>query len=165
MVGSSAAQASWNMVGVGLRLAQDVGVHRKKVYNSRPSADEELFKRCFWCALVSVGLFDTDWSRTLIFIDRWNSCSAGRPCAIQEEECVSRFFVARKSGLSSNSFDVEMPVDCDDEYWTHPDPEQAFQQPQGKPSRLTAFISNLKLCQILGYSLRTIVRHRAYLRL
>ncbi|KAI0028714.1 fungal-specific transcription factor domain-containing protein, partial [Vararia minispora EC-137] len=124
MMGSSASHASWNMIGVGIRLSQDIGVHRKKVYKTSPTADEELFKRCFW---------------VLVCLDRWVSSTAGRPCAIQEED-----------------FDLEMPIDCDDEYWDHPDPEQNFKQPPRKPSRMSAFICHLQLCQIHGYALRTI---------
>ena len=56
------------------------------------------------------------------------------------------------------SFDLDFPVDCDDEYWSHPDPAQSFKQPAGKPSTLSYFISSIKLNQILGFALRTIVR-------
>lgn len=34
---------------------------------------------------------------------------------------------------------------------------QRFQQPPGKPSRVSSFVSMIKLSQILGYALRTIV--------
>lgn len=46
--GSSAPQASWTLIGVGIRMAQDVGAHRKKVYNAKPTVEEELWKRAFW---------------------------------------------------------------------------------------------------------------------
>jgi hypothetical protein len=36
------------MVGVGLRLVQDVGKHRKRVYNSMDLAEAELWRRTFW---------------------------------------------------------------------------------------------------------------------
>ncbi|KAI0034155.1 fungal-specific transcription factor domain-containing protein [Vararia minispora EC-137] len=75
----------------------------------------------------------------LIHMDRWASATVGRPCAIHEED-----------------FDLEMPVECDDEYWTPSDSAQAFTQPSGKPSYVSAFIHSLKLSQILGYALRTI---------
>ncbi|KAI0036630.1 fungal-specific transcription factor domain-containing protein [Vararia minispora EC-137] len=124
LLGTSAYHASWNLVGMGLRIAQEIGIHRKKLYSLRPTANDELFKRCFW---------------TLLWIDREIGAVSGRPCAIQEED-----------------FDVDMPIACDDEYWTHPDPDKAFRQPLGRPSRLDAFICQLKLLRILGYSLRTI---------
>jgi hypothetical protein len=56
-----------------------------------------------------------------------------------------------------------MPIDCDDEYWYHPDPSQAFKQPQDKPSSLSYFISILKLSQILDSTLNTIVRLQSVL--
>jgi hypothetical protein len=56
-----------------------------------------------------------------------------------------------------SSFDVDLPIDCDDEYWEDPDPEKALKQPPSKPSKLTCFILFLKLCQILGFALRTLV--------
>lgn len=36
------------MVGVGLRLIQDVGKHRKRVYNSMDLAEAEQWRRTFW---------------------------------------------------------------------------------------------------------------------
>jgi hypothetical protein len=56
-----------------------------------------------------------------------------------------------------SSFDLELPADCDDEYWDHPDPKQRFKQPENKPSLISAFILFIKLNQILSYCLRTIV--------
>ena len=57
----------------------------------------------------------------------------------------------------SCSFDVDFPIDCDDEYWEHPDPQQAFKQPPDKPSTISFFISFLKLTNILAFAHRTIV--------
>ncbi|KAI0720409.1 hypothetical protein C8Q72DRAFT_862307 [Fomitopsis betulina] len=99
--GSSAPQASWTLIGVGIRMAQDVGAHRKKVYNARSTVEEELWKRAF-------------------------------------------------------CFDLDLPVECDDEYWENDDPELAFKQPPGKPSLVTFFNCFLRLNQILAFALRTI---------
>ena len=55
------------------------------------------------------------------------------------------------------SFDLDLPAECDDEYWSPQNPEDAFKQPQGKPSKLSYFIAYLKLSQILAFALRTIV--------
>ncbi|TFK49793.1 hypothetical protein OE88DRAFT_1755750 [Heliocybe sulcata] len=122
--GSSAPQGSWTMVGIGLRLAQDVGAHRRKVYNPDLTPEDELWKRAFWI---------------LVTLDRIYSSALGRPCAIQEED-----------------FDLDMPAECDDEYWLDPDPDKAFKQPPDKPSRVAYFNSYLKLNQILACALRTI---------
>ena len=56
------------------------------------------------------------------------------------------------------SFDVDLPVECDDEYWTNPDPNLAFKQPEGKPSTVVFFNCALRLTQIHAFALRTIVR-------
>jgi hypothetical protein len=46
--GSSAPQASWSIIGVGIRMAQEVGAHRRRVYDNAPCAYNELWKRAFW---------------------------------------------------------------------------------------------------------------------
>ncbi|KAK7466198.1 Gypsy retrotransposon integrase-like protein 1 [Stygiomarasmius scandens] len=121
--GSSAPHSCWTMVGIGIRLAQDVGAHRRKV--SRPmSVEDELWKRAFW---------------VLVCMDRMVSTALGRPCAIQDED-----------------YDLDLPIECDDEYWEHPDPSKAFRQPPGKPSTVSAFVLTLKLNRILAFALRTI---------
>ncbi|KAI6148273.1 fungal-specific transcription factor domain-containing protein [Pisolithus thermaeus] len=122
--GTSAPQACWTIVGIGIRLAQDVGAHRRKVYNTSLTVEGELWKRAFW---------------VLVTLDRVTSVSLGRPCAIQEED-----------------FDIDLPVECDDEYWEHPDPELDFRQPENKPCTVSFFINYLKLYHIQAFALRTI---------
>ncbi|KAI0319726.1 fungal-specific transcription factor domain-containing protein [Amylostereum chailletii] len=122
--GCSAPQACWTLCGFGIRVAQDVGAHRRKVYSATPTVENELWKRAFWILFIK---------------DRAFSAAFGRPCAIQEED-----------------IDVDLPAECDDEYWTHPDPAQAFKQPAGKPSKASFFIASIKLHQIQGTILRTI---------
>lgn len=91
-------------------------------------------------------------------MDRMVSSALGRPCAIQDEEYVirrtSRSVLVYKASFS---FDVDFPVECDDEYWYHEDPAQRFKQPPNKPCLVTSFILYLKLCQVIAFSLRTIV--------
>jgi hypothetical protein len=37
------------MVGIGVRMAQDVGAHRRKMYTTTDIAiEDELWKRAFW---------------------------------------------------------------------------------------------------------------------
>ncbi|KAG6334450.1 hypothetical protein ID866_4639 [Astraeus odoratus] len=122
--GTSAPQACWTIVGIGIRLAQDVGAHRRKVYNSTLTVEGELWKRAFWA---------------LVTLDRATSVALGRPCAIQEED-----------------FDIDLPVECDDEYWEYSDSELAFKQPEDKPCNVTFFINYLKLYHIQAFALRTI---------
>ena len=59
--------------------------------------------------------------------------------------------------VKKHSFDLDLPVECDDEYWDNEDPEKRFKQPPNKPSLITSFNLSLKLHQILAFSLRTIV--------
>ncbi|KAL1750742.1 hypothetical protein FB107DRAFT_279342 [Schizophyllum commune] len=72
-------------------------------------------------------------------MDRACSGALRRPCATQEED-----------------FDLDYPVDCDDEYWDHPDPKKAWKQPPGRPSEVAFFISMLQLHELLAICLRTI---------
>ncbi|KAJ6608507.1 fungal-specific transcription factor domain-containing protein [Mycena sp. CBHHK59/15] len=69
--GSSAPQACWTLIGVGLRLALDVGAHRRKHTVEAPARDAELWKRAFW---------------VLVYMDRFVSAGMGRPCAIQYDD-------------------------------------------------------------------------------
>ncbi|KAI0092310.1 fungal-specific transcription factor domain-containing protein [Irpex rosettiformis] len=62
---------AWNSVGLGLRMAQSMGAHRKKSYGAVPTIDEELRKRAFWA---------------LLHLDRLHSSVLGRPCGIQDED-------------------------------------------------------------------------------
>ena len=98
--------------------------------------------------------------RVLVCMDRIISAALGRPCAIHDDEYVCWIYACNllpnKTYIYS-SFDLELPVDCDDEYWDHPDPKQRFKQPENKPSLISAFILFIKLNQILSYCLRTIV--------
>ncbi|KAH7926730.1 hypothetical protein BV22DRAFT_1008428 [Leucogyrophana mollusca] len=122
--GTAFHPVGWLFISIGLRKAQDVGAHRKKVYGNKPSVEEELWKRAFWM---------------LVLYDRIGSAALGRPCCSGEED-----------------FDVELPLEVDDEYWEPEDPDRAFQQPEGVPSKIAAFNSYLKLTKIAAYALRTI---------
>ena len=59
---------------------------------------------------------------------------------------------------SINSYDLEFPLEVDDEYWLHPDPEQAFKQPVGKPSTVSFWVHLLRLLDTFGVAQRSIVR-------
>ncbi|KAF9034245.1 hypothetical protein BDZ89DRAFT_1062683 [Hymenopellis radicata] len=69
-------------------------------------------------------------------LDRHTSFYHGRPSAIRDED-----------------FDVEMPIECDDEYWEATVP---FTQPYGKPSRIHYLNLHIKLCQIMSFAVRTL---------
>lgn len=58
----------------------------------------------------------------------------------------------------SSSFDVELPYECDDEYWQTGSQATDFVQPLNRrPSQLTAFILTLQLHKIFSTILREIV--------
>ncbi|KAJ7495520.1 fungal-specific transcription factor domain-containing protein [Mycena latifolia] len=118
--GSSAPQACWTLIGVGLRLAQDVGAHRRTGRVEKPSVERELWKRAFW---------------VLVYMDRTISSGMGRTCAIQHDD-----------------FDLDPPLEVDDEYWEHP--THPFVQPAGVPSRVSFFATLLHLNHILSFSLK-----------
>lgn len=63
------------------------------------------------------------------------------------------------------SFDLDDPVQCDDECWDPSDPAILFKQPEGKPSLLTAFVLMIRLNQILATCLRTIVSRTSVMKI
>ncbi|KAJ7870934.1 fungal-specific transcription factor domain-containing protein [Mycena olivaceomarginata] len=67
--GSAASQACWTLVGIGLRLAEDIGLHIRK--SPVPSVEDELYKRAFW---------------VLLYLDRVISAEMGRTCAMQYDD-------------------------------------------------------------------------------
>ncbi|KAJ7578565.1 fungal-specific transcription factor domain-containing protein [Mycena floridula] len=117
-------KASWPVLGIALRLAQDVGLHRKLAVDPKSTSaiDNESWKRVLWC---------------LASMDPLTSSFFGRP-----------------PGLNSDDFDQEYPLECDDEYWLLSNPEKAFKQPAGRPSTISYFISYLKLVGILEMAQR-----------
>ncbi|KAL6302103.1 hypothetical protein BKA93DRAFT_737616 [Sparassis latifolia] len=110
--GSLAHPESWTHIAIGIRKAQDVGAHRRKVYGRKPTVEDELWKRAYW---------------HLVAMDRIGSI-----------------------------LDLDMPLEVDDEYWENEDPDLAFQQPPGTPSKLSAFIWWIKLSQIVAFAMRTL---------
>lgn len=71
VTGGQAPQVGWVIVGHALRLAQDIGAHKRKFHEDQRKLDSELWKRAFWC---------------LIAHDRHMSAAIGRPCSIDAEE-------------------------------------------------------------------------------
>ncbi|KAJ3794574.1 fungal-specific transcription factor domain-containing protein [Lentinula aff. detonsa] len=125
MQATSTPEICWILVSIGVRFAQDVGAHRKKQGNVKPTLESEMWKRAFWMLYV---------------MDIFTSAFLGRPRSIGMED-----------------FDIDLPIDCDDEYWENPDkPEQAFQQPPGKPTRVSYTVCFIQLMDILALAMRTI---------
>ncbi|KAK1222314.1 Gypsy retrotransposon integrase-like protein 1 [Marasmius sp. AFHP31] len=116
-------EAAWALVGVGIRSAQEVGLHRKRA-GRKNTIEDELWRRAFWM---------------LVCLDVFMSSSLGRPRA-----------------MTPDDFDCELPSECDDEYWEHPDPNQAFVQPEGKPSTVSFFVTSLRVLEVIGFAQRTL---------
>ncbi|KAF7328387.1 Zn(2)-C6 fungal-type domain-containing protein [Mycena venus] len=70
----SAPAACWTLIGIGLRLAQDVGAHRQR--KGPPTVESELWKRGFW---------------VLVSYDRQVSMALGRSCAARYEDIDADF--------------------------------------------------------------------------
>ncbi|KAJ7617321.1 hypothetical protein FB45DRAFT_1034612 [Roridomyces roridus] len=78
------------------------------------------------------------WKRAfwvLVYMDRTSSAAMGRACAIQYDD-----------------FDLDLPIECDDEYWEHP--TYSFEQPAGIPSRIAFFNALLRLNNIMAFCLK-----------
>ncbi|KAI0318303.1 fungal-specific transcription factor domain-containing protein [Amylostereum chailletii] len=125
MHASCPPQTCWTLIGVGLRVMQDLGAHRRQTYVGKSPVEAELWKRAFW---------------VLLTLDTWLSSFLGRPCA-----------------LSIENVDVDLPTDCDDEYWAHPDPTRTLKQPPGMPSMISFPIAWFRLHVIHAHALQTIV--------
>ncbi|KAK1220853.1 Gypsy retrotransposon integrase-like protein 1 [Marasmius sp. AFHP31] len=86
------------------------------------------------------------WNRAfwgLVAIDVVMSTSLGRPRA-----------------MSTDDFDVPLPIECDDEYWpidgVVEGSHEPFKQPSGKPSAMSYWVCLLRLLDIAGFAQRTI---------
>ncbi|KAJ6510506.1 fungal-specific transcription factor domain-containing protein [Mycena sanguinolenta] len=71
-------------------------------------------------------------------------------------DTLASSFCGRPRATSSDDYDVDYPIECDDEYWESSDPNQAFKQPPGKPSIVSFFVAYLKLIEIMGMAQRSI---------
>ncbi|KAJ7071863.1 fungal-specific transcription factor domain-containing protein [Mycena belliarum] len=69
-------------------------------------------------------------------------------CLFYLDRLVS-LFLGRPTGIHTEDYDVDLPLEVDDEYW-----KQGFTQPPGNPSVLSYFTCNMRLCEILGDALR-----------
>ncbi|KAG9013058.1 hypothetical protein FRB94_003890 [Tulasnella sp. JGI-2019a] len=68
--GTSLTSGAWLINGSALRLAEDIGAHREKVYANEHAFTNQLWKRVFWCLVVK---------------DRILSTGLGRPACTYDE--------------------------------------------------------------------------------
>jgi hypothetical protein len=52
LYGSPIPHVASVIIAYGLRLAMDLGAHKRRVYKAVPNADDELMKRAFWWAHI-----------------------------------------------------------------------------------------------------------------
>ncbi|KAJ7701541.1 fungal-specific transcription factor domain-containing protein [Mycena rosella] len=71
-------------------------------------------------------------------------------------DTLSSVFYGRPRGTCSDDYDLDYPIECDDEYWETLDPDMAFKQPPGRPSALSFTVAYMKLIEILGTAQKTI---------
>ncbi|THU80864.1 hypothetical protein K435DRAFT_844949 [Dendrothele bispora CBS 962.96] len=69
-------------------------------------------------------------------------------------------FLGRPMATTADDFDLDLPIECDDEYWETSDPNLAFKQPPGRPSNLIYWTNFLKLLEICSLIQRTVYRTR-----
>lgn len=69
---------------------------------------------------------------------------------------MSLLFTSLTISPVAPSFDLDHPLEVDDEYWETPDSAPTFKQPADKPAKVAFFNCYLKLNQILAFALRTI---------
>ena len=108
----------------------------------------------FLVFLEVISLLNMTIVRVLLSLDRFISSLTGRPCSLNDEEYVFNSFLKFFPSLIKDffSFDLDLPIECDDEYW-----DNEFQQPSGKPSSITYFNCFLRLMDIFAYAMRLIV--------
>lgn len=54
MLGTSLPNASWTFLGLGIRFAQERGMHRRKAEGQKLTVEDELWKRAFWLILHNI---------------------------------------------------------------------------------------------------------------
>ncbi|KAF9074210.1 hypothetical protein BDP27DRAFT_1477043, partial [Rhodocollybia butyracea] len=113
----------WYIAALGIRIAQEVGAHRKRNLMTLPASqsrmEQETWKRAFW---------------NITSTDLYMSIATGRPRSTREDD-----------------FDAELPPICDDEYWEIPsNPQLEFVQPTGKFSKMAYWHYFVNLLRIAG---------------
>ncbi|KIP05042.1 hypothetical protein PHLGIDRAFT_491613 [Phlebiopsis gigantea 11061_1 CR5-6] len=94
---SPVPHAIYSVIGHGLRLATDMGAHRRIAYGARPTIEDELKKRALWCLFVN---------------DRSMCDKFGRPYNIDDEDL--------EVGLPAECDDEYWIVDGQDVAFAHP---------------------------------------------
>jgi len=81
--------APWNLLGVAIRIAYQIGAHRALVYKPERNLVDELWRRAFWC--VPFIYQRNIWlrlPRILVVFDRHLCVAFGHGSALREESCA-----------------------------------------------------------------------------
>lgn len=89
MQSTETPQGCWTQLGMALRMAQEVGAHRRRTLKA-PTAEDEHWKRVFWYGIFPLIPLPNQsyFIRVLMCLDRLVSSFAGRQSVLLEEECV-----------------------------------------------------------------------------
>ncbi|KAF9187858.1 hypothetical protein BGZ50_001714 [Haplosporangium sp. Z 11] len=120
----------WVMLGMAIRMAQDLGMHRNSTRWHLPPLDTEIRKRLWWTCYV---------------MDRWVSACTGRPLAIDDIDCDVDYPSAMEQDWASPDGDSASPNEENSEKLKE---ESSF--------ALRYFVETIKLAQILGQILERV---------
>lgn len=118
----------WVMLGMAIRMAQDLGMHRNSARWHLPPLETEVRKRLWW---------------TLYVMDRWVSASMGRPLEIDDNDCDVDFPAL-----------IEQDWKDSDEFSTSRETQE--QTKMENIFAMKFFIESIKLSQIMGKILKRI---------
>ncbi|KAE9392647.1 hypothetical protein BT96DRAFT_1000194 [Gymnopus androsaceus JB14] len=119
-----------SLIGMGIRSAQEVGAHRKQPLGK---THQKRVEQELWKRAYWV----------LVALDSFQSGATGRPRATTE-----------------NDYDLDFPIECDDEYWIESNNESPFMQPLGQASYVAYWNHFLQLLQIVDRTRRHILSIR-----
>ncbi|KAF9337225.1 hypothetical protein BG006_005797 [Podila minutissima] len=119
----------WVMLGMAIRMAQDLGMHRSSSRWHLPPLETEIRKRLWWACYV---------------MDRWASACLGRPVGIDDNDC-------------DVDYPCSMEQDWADADGNPVSPGQDVEQVKQKATlALTYFVETIKLAEILGQILQRV---------
>ncbi|KAF9066469.1 fungal-specific transcription factor domain-containing protein [Rhodocollybia butyracea] len=133
-----------------------------------PASIFELQMYCLACVyLHHTNMADSTWTIVglalrLAFDRGMHRLKVGNGRTAESELCIRVFWLlrgfdiaqgmtlGRMAAVSSDDFDLDEPVECDDEFWEKAGSTEAFTQPVGKISTLCFFTRYNKLMEIAG---------------
>ncbi|KAJ7052239.1 hypothetical protein C8F01DRAFT_1171386 [Mycena amicta] len=108
----------WTLAGLGLRFAEAADIHRRTgaIYNSLTELEAEQYRRAVWLLVVSDSIISS----------------------FQGRQGMAKT-------MPIDELDLDLPADCDEEYWGTEDATQPF----GKPSKCAFTLAYVDLVRII----------------